>query len=154
MANPSIHPVARHDASRQAPTHHAGHHVSFEALLDKVRQAETALEARERQAAADWRQVKASWREGWTPWRIVMAGLVSGFVVGKVEPVRKVARGGGVLQLASALAGLFAGGSAQAAAGEAEHAAKTAEQTAAAVVPEAALASAAREATASGLHDA
>ena len=148
MANPPVHDVSH------APTQHAGHHVSFEALLDKVKQAETALEARERQAAADWRQVKASWREGWTPWRIVVAGLVSGFVVGKVEPVRKVARGGGVLQLVSALAGLFAGGSAQAAAGEAEHAAKTAEQTAAAVVPEAALASAAREATAAGLHDA
>ena len=38
--------------------------------------------------------------------------------------------------------------------GEAEHAAKTAEQTRAAVSPEAALASAARETTAAGLHDA
>ena len=38
--------------------------------------------------------------------------------------MRRVARGGGALQLLSALAGLFAGGSAQAAAGEAEHAAK------------------------------
>ena len=120
------------NASIHAPIQHAGHQVSFEALLDKVKQAETALEARERQAAADWRQVKASWREGWTPWRIVVAGLVAGFAVGTVEPVRRVARGGGVLQLASALAGLFAGGSAQAAAGEAEHAARTAEQVAAA----------------------
>lgn len=131
-----------------ASTHHAGHQVSFEALLDKVKQAEAALEARERQAAADWRQVKASWRESWTPWRIVVAGLVAGFTVGTVEPVRRVVRSGGMLQLVSALAGLFAGGSAQAAAGEAEHAAKTAEQTAAAVAPDAALASAAREATA------
>jgi hypothetical protein len=138
------------NASIHVPTQHAGHQVSFEALLDKVKQAETALEARERQATADWRQVKASWREAWTPWRIVVAGLVAGFTVGTVEPVRRVARGGGVLQLASALAGLFAGGSAQAAAGEAEHAAKTAEQTAAAVSPEAALASAAREAGALG----
>jgi hypothetical protein len=120
--------------------------VSFEALVDKVRQAEVALEARERQAAADWRQVKATWRAAWTPWRIVVAGLASGFAVGAIEPAKKLARGGGVLQLASALAGLFAGGSAQAAAGEAEHAAKTAEQTAAAVAPDAALAAAAREA--------
>ena len=109
--------------------------MSFKQLITKVEQAEQALEAQERRAAADWRQVKASWRAGWTPWRIVLAGLASGFVVGKVEPVRKVARSGGVLQLASALAGLFAGGSAQAAAGEAEQAADSAQQTAAAVDP-------------------
>lgn len=133
---------------RAAPAAHGGHQVSFEALVDKVKQAEVALEARERQAAADWRQAKTSWRAAWTPWRIVVAGLAGGFLVGTVEPVRRVARGGGVLQLASALAGLFAGGSAQAAAGEAEHAARTAEQTAAAVSPEAALAAASREAAA------
>jgi hypothetical protein len=87
--------------------------MSFDALLQKVKQAETALEAQERQAAADWRQFKASWRAAWTPGRIVVAGL-------------------------------FAGGSAQAAAGEASHAADTAQQTAAAVAPEATLAAAAR----------
>ena len=117
--------------------------MSFNALLDKVKQAETALEAQERQAAADWRQLKASWRAGWTPGRIVIAGLASGFVVGKIEPVKRAASGGGVLQLVSTLAGLFAGGSAQAAAGEASHAADTAQQTAAAVAPEAAIAAAA-----------
>lgn len=122
--------------------------MSFGALIEKVKQAETALEAQERQTAADWRQVKASWLSGWTPLRIVVAGLVSGFVVGKVEPLRRSARGGSTLQLLSALAGLFAGGSAQAAAGEAEHAARTAEQTAAAVSPEAALAVSAQQADA------
>ena len=120
------------------------HEMSFDALLDKVKQAETALEAQERQAAADWRQLKASWRAGWTPARIVIAGLLSGDVVGKVEPLKRAASGGGALQLVSALAGLFAGGSAQAAAGEAAHAADTAQQTAAAVAPEAALATAAQ----------
>ena len=121
--------------------------MSFGALVEKVKQAEAALEARERQAAANWRQVKASWRAGWTPGRIVIAGFLSGFVVGRAEPVRRVARGGGALQLMSALAGLFAGGSAQVAAGEAEDAAKSAQQTAAAVSPEAALADAAQHAT-------
>jgi hypothetical protein len=119
------------------------HEMSFNALLDKVKQAETALEAQERQTAADWRQLKASWRAGWTPGRIVIAGVVSGFVVGKIEPVKRAASGGGVLQLMSTLAGLFAGGSAQAAAGEASEAADTAQQTAAAVAPEATLAAAA-----------
>jgi Na+/proline symporter len=129
-----------------APTVQAGRDVSFGALIEKVRQAETALESNERQAAAAWRQLKATWVAGWTPGRIVIAGFLSGFVVGKAEPVRRVARGGGTLQLLSALAGLFAGGSAQAAAGEAEQAAKSAEQTAAAVSPEAALAASAQHA--------
>lgn len=128
--------------------------VGFSALIEKVKQAEAALEAQERQAAADWRQLKASWIAGWTPARIVVAGLISGFAVGKAEPLAKVARGGGTLQLLSALAGLFAGGSAQVAAGEAQRAADTAEQTAVAVSPEAAMAAAAQQATtAPPLHE-
>lgn len=120
--------------------------MSFGPLIEKVKQAETALETSERQTVVAWRQFKATWMAGWTPGRIVVAGFVSGFVVGKAEPVRRVARGGGTLQLLSALAGLFAGGSAQAAAGEAEQAAKSAEQTAAAVSPEAALAASTQQA--------
>jgi hypothetical protein len=117
--------------------------MSFDALLQKVKQAETALEAQERRAAADWRQLKGSWRELWTPGRIVIAGLVSGFLVGRAEPFKRAA-GGGALQLLSALSGLFASGSAQAAAGEAGHAADNAQQTAAAAgVPAAAAAQAA-----------
>lgn len=112
--------------------------MSFEALVDKVHQAETALEAKERQAAADWRQLKASWIASWTPGRIVSAGLAAGFAVGKLEPAKKAASGSGALQLLSALAGLFAGGSAQVAAGQAEDAADTAKQTAAAVAPDSA----------------
>jgi hypothetical protein len=96
--------------------------MSFESLIEKVRQAENALEARERQTATDWRQAKASWRSLWTPGRLLSVGLVSGFIVGKVEPARKVTRGSGALQLLSAMAGLFAGGSAQAAAGDAQDA--------------------------------
>jgi hypothetical protein len=122
-----------------ADPHSTGREMSFESLLEKVRQAETALEAKERQTGADWRQFKASWRTAWTPGRIVSIGLVSGFLVGKAEPAKRMVRGSGALQMVSALAGLFAGGSAQAAAGEAGHAADRAQQTAAAVSPEAAL---------------
>jgi len=114
--------------------------MSFESLIDKVQQAEGALEAQERQTGANWRQFKASWQAAWTPGRIISVGLVSGFLVGKVEPATRVVRGGSALQMLSGLAGLFAGSSAQAAAGHAEHAAETAQQTAAAVSPEAALA--------------
>jgi len=121
--------------------------MSFEDLLAKVDQAEHALEANERQLAADWRQLKGSWREAWTPGRIVLAGLVTGFLGGRAEPLKR-AGGGGLLQMITALSGLIAGGSAQAAAGEAEHAAHTAQQTAAAVSPEAA-----REVAAQGMAD-
>ena len=120
-----------------------GADVGFEALKEKVRQAEAALEAKERQATADYRQVRSSWRKAWTPGRIVIAGVVSGFIVGKLEPAKKVARGGGVVQLLTALGGLFAGTSAQAAAGKAEDVAQSAQQTAAAVDPDGAAAAAA-----------
>ena len=110
--------------------------MSFKQLITKVEQAEQALEARERAAAADWRQLKATWRAGWTPTRIVLAGVASGFAIGRAKPLRHVT-GGGALQLLTALAGLFAGGSAQAAAGEAEQAADSAQQTVAAVNPDA-----------------
>ena len=95
--------------------------MGFHELIHKVQQAETALEARERQTAADWRQAKASWLAIWTPGRIVLAGLASGFVIGQARPLRRVTTGQGVLQLATALTGLFASGSAHAAAQEAEH---------------------------------
>lgn len=99
--------------------------MGFDALIEKVRQAEVALEARERQAGADWRQTKASWRAMWTPGRILLAGLSSGFLFARAAPLKR--GGGSALQLASMLGSLFAGGSAQAAAGQAAEAADHAE---------------------------
>lgn len=103
--------------------------MSFDKLLHKVKQAEDALEAQERRASADWRQLKRSWKASWTPGRIIVAGLVSGFAVGRAQPAR-VASGSGVLRLLASLATLLASGQAQAAAGEAEEAAQTAGHTA------------------------
>lgn len=111
--------------------------MSFDQLIAKVDQAEKALEANERRVAADWRQLKGSWREAWTPGRIILAGLITGFFTGRARPLGR-AGGGGVLQMITALSGLFAGSSAQAAAGEAEDAAHVAQQTTVAVAPEAA----------------
>jgi len=108
--------------------------MSFGQLLQKVTQAERALEAQERRTAADWRQLKSSWRETWTPWRILLAGVASGYAVGRARPLRAVT-GSGVLQVLTTLAGLVVGGSAQVAAGEAEEAAASAEETAEAVAP-------------------
>ncbi|GAB6194881.1 hypothetical protein [Lysobacter xanthus] len=90
--------------------------TSFRQLIQKVDQAEAALEAQERRVAADWRQLKASWVSGWTPGRIVLAGLVSGFVIGRVEPTKSVAKGSTILQMVTALSGLFASATAQQAA--------------------------------------
>ena len=89
--------------------------MGFEKLIDKVTQAEHALEARERSIGAAWRQLKTSWRAAWTPGRIIVAGLASGFLVGRARPLARTS-GGGVLQMLTALSGLFAGGSAQVAA--------------------------------------
>ena len=93
--------------------------LRFEQLVAKVQQAEDALEAQERSVAADLRQLKTSWRAAWTPWRIVVAGLVSGFVVGRAEPMRAIGKSGGLMQMVSMVASLVAGGSAKVAADEA-----------------------------------
>ena len=99
--------------------------MSFHALIAKVEQAEQALEARERTASAQWQQVKTTWRESWTPGRIVIAGLASGFLVGRAQPL-KLAGSGGLLNLVTALSGMLASGSAQVAAENAEQAADAA----------------------------
>ena len=104
--------------------------MSFEKLLKKVEQAENALEAQERRTAADWRQLKRSWKASWTPGRVVLGGLASGFLVGRIEPGKAMASGGGVLRMIASLSALLASGQAQAAAGEAEDAAETAGDTA------------------------
>ncbi len=96
--------------------------MRFEDLIAKVQQAEQALEKKERLTAVQWQRLKRQWTAGWTPARIVVAGLVSGFMVGRARPLR-VASGGGVLQMVTALSGLFASSSAQAAAEGAEQAA-------------------------------
>ena len=57
--------------------------MSFDKLLAKVEQAEDALEARERQVAADFRVLGSTWRETLTPTRIVIAGALAGFLVGR-----------------------------------------------------------------------
>ena len=114
-----------HEQASTTGNANEGAQVGFEALIEKVTQAEQALETSERVTASRWRAFKSTWRESWTPGRIVVAGLASGFIVGRASPMR-VAGSGGVLNLATALAGIFAGTGAQAAAKEAEGAAAAA----------------------------
>lgn len=103
--------------------------MGFDALIAKVQQAEAALESRERLTGERWRRLKATWGDAWTPGRIVVAGLAAGFLVGRARPLR-AASGGGVLQLLTALSGLLASGSAQAAAEHADDAAGAAGEAA------------------------
>ena len=104
--------------------------MSFNALITKVTQAEQALESRERLTVARWDQLKRTWRESWTPGRIVIAGLASGYLVGRAKPLR-LAGSGGLLNLVTALSGIFAGTGASVAAEEAGQAADAAEGAAA-----------------------
>jgi hypothetical protein len=111
--------------------------MRFEQLISKVRQAEDAVEMQERRVVVQLQQLKGTWREAWTPGRIIIAGLVSGFVIGRAEPMRAIGKSGGLMQMVSMLSGLFAGGSAQVAATEAGQAAEHAEHAAQAANPEA-----------------
>lgn len=82
--------------------------MSFEALQAKVARAEDALEARERQVAADFRVFGGCWRDTWSPPRVIVAGLAAGFLAGWARPAQAVA---GIqparwLQMATSLAGL------------------------------------------------
>lgn len=102
--------------------------MRFEQLINKVEQAENAIEANERRIGADVRQLKSSWKAAWTPGRIVLGGLGAGFLTGLVEPGRAAATGTNAMRLLSmvtSLAGLVAGTSAHAAAEEAGQAAET-----------------------------
>ena len=103
--------------------------VTFEQLIAKVKQAEDVLEARERGVVNRYQHLKQAWREGWTPLRIVSAGLVMGFVSGRAEPLRALG-GARMLQMISAVSGLFASAQATFAAQMAGDAADSAEDVA------------------------
>ena len=110
--------------------------MSFDKLLRKVEQAEMALEARERQYSADMRQLKRSWRLTWSPGRIVVAGLLTGFLSGRGQ-----SRGGGssdgvgILRVISLVSTMMASQNAKQASTEAEHAADAATDMAATQAP-------------------
>lgn len=103
--------------------------LRFEQLVAKVHQAEDTLEEKERVVGGALRQLSNTWREAWTPARIVIAGLVAGFAVGRAEPLRAIGKSGNLMQLVSMVSSLFAGGSAQVAAEEATQAREQVEES-------------------------
>ncbi|RZA36382.1 MAG: protein sip-5 [Lysobacteraceae bacterium] len=100
--------------------------VTFEHLVRKVARAEDMLEMREQRLSSHYRSLGEAWRAGWTPGRIISVGLVSGFLVGKAEPLRALT-GARALQMVGAISSLFATAQAKFAAEQAEEAADSAE---------------------------
>lgn len=109
----------------------------FDRLQRRVDKRERLLEGRYEQVQERKQTLVRSWREAWTPGRIVIAGLIAGFFMGRAEPVKIAVKSGNLMQIVSLLSGLFAGAGAQEAAdqagqaaGKADRAARAADQAA------------------------
>ena len=61
--------------------------MKFDALRHRVQRSERLVEGRSRQLQENWQAVGTAWRGLWTPWRIVGAGVVAGFLSGRAEPL-------------------------------------------------------------------
>lgn len=109
--------------------------MNFEQLRQRVERAELLADGRTRQTHASWDALKLHWRQGWTPARIVVAGLVTGFVAGKTQPQASLQRigklaGPQTMQIVTSLTGLMSSLQAAKAAFTAKKAAQTADDAA------------------------
>lgn len=98
--------------------------MNFKALQRRVQRRERMVEGRAQLLGERWNALKSGWREGWTPWRIVSAGLVAGFLTGRAEPLRALT-GPRLMQMVGAVSSLFASVQAAAAGEAAEDAAES-----------------------------
>ncbi len=108
--------------------------MSFDESINRVKRAELALDASTHKVTDHWRQLRQAWRDAWTPGRIVIAGIASGFVVGRGE--LPTTTGSGFINLVSAVSGLFAVDQASEVAEVAGDAVDQAQQVAGAVDPD------------------
>jgi hypothetical protein len=109
--------------------------MNFERLKQRVERREQLVDGRLSQTQTAYTSLHRTWREAWTPTRIVVAGLLAGFVAGRSEPTKVIRRIGAIggpqwLSTISALSGLFASLQAMVAAVTAKGAAETADQAA------------------------
>ena len=107
--------------------------MSFQHLKRRVERSEALVEGRVRQAGASHERLQQAWREAWTPLRIVVAGLATGFITGRAEPEKALKKlgsisGPGTLKLITSMAGLVGSVQAAIAAMTAKDAAETADQ--------------------------
>ncbi|MBL8256821.1 MAG: hypothetical protein JNJ62_09485 [Pseudoxanthomonas mexicana] len=100
--------------------------MRFEQLQQHVERAEKRVELRSAQTSLYWSILKQSWKDGWTPGRIISAGVVSGFLTGRAEPLRAMT-GARWMQMFTAVSSFVATAQAAAAAEQAEQAVDTAQ---------------------------
>src|SRR5688500_14754827 len=87
--------------------------MNFERLRLRVERREQLLDGRLSQTQVAYAKLRRNWREAWTPGRILIAGLLAGFVAGHAEPTKAIRRIGAIggpqwVRTFSALSGLFA----------------------------------------------
>jgi hypothetical protein len=100
--------------------------VSYRALRARVTAAERALAANLDDTRTRWSTLKRDAKHAATPLRIVLAGFVSGWLVGTAAPLAKLGASPRLLQFVSQLASLIGALHVQQAAGEASEAAEEA----------------------------
>lgn len=99
--------------------------MNFRQLRHRVERAERLVQGRADDTQVHWTALRRAWHEGWTAPRIVVAGLISGFIAGKLEPSKGRAVASQAtrwVQMFSAVSGMFTAMQAQAASDEAERA--------------------------------
>lgn len=103
--------------------------MNFDALKRRVERSERLVEGRIERASEHRAHLGQQWRQAWTPGRIVVIGLLGGFLVARARPMRTLGAVSATrwVQLATSLSGLFAALQAAWAAQTAESAAKDAE---------------------------
>lgn len=103
--------------------------MKFSTLRNRVKRCEQVVAVRLVDTQDNWGVLSQVWRSGWSPLRIIVAGVASGFVVGKLEVPGKV-NGARWLQMVGSVSNLFASGQAAFASAMAAHAAQTADDAA------------------------
>ena len=81
--------------------------MRFEQLRQRVQRAESRVSSSRDLAQSSRLALFDAWRRGWTPGRIVIAGLLSGLLVGRGQPLSRM-DGTRWLQLASTMSSMLA----------------------------------------------
>ncbi|WP_312683650.1 protein sip-5 [Stenotrophomonas chelatiphaga] len=103
--------------------------MKFSVLRSRVKRCEQVVAVRLVDTQDHWGVLSQVWRSGWSPLRIIVAGVASGFVVGKLEIPGKV-NGARWLQMVGSVSNLLASGQAAFASAMAAHAAGAADDAA------------------------
>ncbi|HEY0334135.1 MAG TPA: protein sip-5 [Stenotrophomonas sp.] len=107
--------------------------MNFNQLRHRVDRAEHLVHGRADDTEVHWGTLQRVWRQGWTPLRIVGAGLITGFLAGKLEPSKgKLVANQATrwVQMFSTVSGLITAMQAQHAAQQTEAAGEQAERAA------------------------